>query len=115
MMDWIKGLLGRVWFWLVSAAGALVIFAGIYFSGRAKRKGEVELAIATHELDRANKAHEATTKKLEGIRERQVKLVSQILEEQSRRFEEAKRTRGLTDEQVMAELRERGDILPHDD
>lgn len=111
MIERIKGAPGRVWVWLVATLGGLVLLAGVYFSGRSKRKGEVDLAIATRELDRANKEHEAAQAKVIEIRTKQVRLVSDILAEQMKRLEEKKRTQGLTDEQVLDELRSRGDVV----
>lgn len=108
--EWLKALPGKVWLWLAGLFGGLVLLAGFYFSGAARRKGQVELEVAKRELEKANKEYERSVKVTEEIKEKQVRLVSDILTEQMRRAEELKRTRRLSDAEVVEELRRRGDI-----
>lgn len=112
MWEWMKQLPTRFWAWLALGAGGAVLFAGVYFAGRNLRKGDVDIERAKRELDKANKSYTDSVKQTQEIHEKQKKLVSDILAEQLVRAEETKRVKGLTDEQVLDELRARGDILP---
>lgn len=106
MREWLR----KSWMWLAGVTGGLVLFVSIYFAGSAKRKGQVELEVAKHELEKANKQYDVAVKKTAEIQETKKRLVADILSEQLRRAEELKRTKGLSDEEVVRALRERGDI-----
>lgn len=106
--------LTKCWKWFAATLGGIVLLAGVYFMGRSKRKGDVDSAVALHELDQVNRAAAEAAAKASELKQKQTKLVGDLLIEQMRRAEEAKRTRGLTDEQVLEELRTRGDIDPSD-
>jgi cell division FtsZ-interacting protein ZapD len=110
MWDWLKSLPGKAWLYVASVLGGIVLFAAVYFSGRSVRKGDLEIELAKRELEKANRSYAESVKKTQVIQEKQKRLVSDILTEHMVRDAQAKRTKGLTDEQVLEELRKRGDI-----
>lgn len=110
-MDWLKQVPGRVWTWLSVTLGAIVLMASIYFAGRSRRKGDVDIALAEKELDKANQAYDASLKKTTELREKQKRLVADILAEQLARDAKSKKTAEMSNEDVDRALRERGDIV----
>lgn len=114
MKEKLVTFLTSAWKYILTGLAVLLASVFAYFAGSARRKGEVDLKMAERELDQVNQQHEAATKQVDALHTKQVRLVSDILAEQMRRAEEVKRTKGLTDEQVLDELRARGDILPAD-
>lgn len=112
-MDWLKTLPSRVWMWAASVAGGLVLLVGVYLSASGRRKGQLEIELAKRELDKANKAYDASVKQTEELHEKQKRLVADILAEQLARAELKKRE-GLTDEELDKRLRNRG-LLRDDD
>ncbi len=115
MWEWLKKLPGRVWLWVASILGGLVLMIGVYLAGSSRRRGELETKLAERELDKANKAYDEASKKTAALHEKQKKLVADILADHLARAEQMKRTKGLTDEQVLDELRARGDVVPDGD
>lgn len=107
MLNWLKALPGKVWLYLVSVAGGLVLLIGVYLSANGRRKGQLEIELAKRELDKANKAYDASAKQTSELREKQQRLVADILAEQLAR-DELKKREGLTDEELDKRLRNRG-------
>lgn len=106
MVEWFKAR----WQWLAGVVGSIVLLAAVYLSGRSLRKGDIEIGLAKRELEKANTAYDTASKQAAALHEKQKRLVSDILTEQLARAEELKRSKGLTDAQVLDELRRRGDI-----
>lgn len=107
MLDWLKAR----WVWLVGAFGGLVLLATVYLSGRKLSKGDITIELAKRELAKANESYSKSVKKTEALREKQVKLVVDILAEQAARAEQIKKTEGLSNDEVLAKLRARGDLI----
>lgn len=106
MLAWLR----KSWKYFAAGLGAILVSAAIYLSGRSLRKGDIELGVAKRELENANRTYNETLNKTHAIQEKGKRLVSDILVEQNKRAEDAKRVEGLTDEEVVSELRKRGDI-----
>ncbi len=109
-MESFKDWLRKSCLWVAGFLGSLVLLVGAYFAGSTRRKGAVELEIATRELDKTNKQYDIAQKKAAEIHTKQKRLVADILSEQLRRAEELKQREGLSDADVIKALRERGDI-----
>ncbi len=110
-----KTWFANAWKWLAASLGAVVLMIGVYLTARGRRKGGIEIALAEKQLDKANKEYDASIKKTNALHEKQKRIVADILAEHLARAEQMKRTKGLTDEQVLDELRARGDVLPDGD
>jgi len=106
LIEWLK----KRWAYVAAGLGAILVSAAIYLSGRSLRKGDVEIGVAKRELENANRTYNETLNKTHAIQEKSKRLVSDILVEQNKRAEDAKRVEGLSDEEVVSELRKRGDI-----
>jgi hypothetical protein len=106
MVEWFKAR----WQWLAGLVGSVVLLAAVYLSGRSLRKGDIEIGLAKRELEKANTAYAESAKTTAALHEKQKRLVSDILSEQLLRAEQLKRSKGLTDAQVLDDLRRRGDI-----
>lgn len=104
----IMEILRKVGLWIVATLGAIGLLIGVYFLGSSRRKGDLAIRLAEQELEKANKAYAATEKQSATIREKQVRLVSDILIEQERRENAVQQAKGLSDDDIDTDLHNRG-------
>lgn len=100
--------------WKAKAAAFFGFIASlllIYFIGRSKRSGDVNVAIAQRELDMANKKHEKLSGQLDVLDKKRVDIVADILAEETARVVREAGNKELTDEQVIERLRTDGLLL----
>lgn len=80
----------------------------VYFIGRSKKNGDVNVAIAQRELDLANKKHEKLSGQLDALDKKRVDIVADILSEETARVVREAGNKELTDDQVIERLRTDG-------
>lgn len=102
MLTWLKELPNKVWLWLVG----LGVVVTIYLLGRRTRKGEVNLEVALHELERVNRKAAGVEDKLAELRKKQVDISADILEAQVVANDPDYST--LSDSDIDERLRKRG-------
>ena len=73
-------LLSRFWKWLLLSLASIALLFGVYWSGRRNRKGEVDLSIATRQLEAANEKHEQLSGKLQDLQEQRKDLIADVIE-----------------------------------
>ena len=97
-------LLKRIWKWVALTVGSLGLLFIVYFVGRRNRQGEVNLEVASKELERANSKHEELSGKLKTLQEQRMDIVADIVSEAT--ASKVKTT--ITDEEVINRLRASG-------
>ena len=93
---------------VVAFFGFIASLLLVYFIGRSKRNGDVNVAIAKRELELVNKKHEKLSSQIETLDKKRVDIVADILAEEMTRVKREAGNRELTDGQVIERLRTDG-------
>ncbi len=102
MLPWYK----RAYKWLLAGLGGLAVLLAVYFTGRRDRKGEVNLQVATKELEIANAKHNKLAEQLSRLQYDRVDIITDILAEEAAAV--AKANGKVDDEEVLKRLRAHG-------
>jgi hypothetical protein len=104
MKEW----LSKAWKWLVGGvAGGLVLVAA-FFLGRQRRNGEIDLAVAEHDLKRATDEGKKAEAKVVQLSVKQREIAEEILREKVRRAGMTTEWENLDAEEVRRRLRAMG-------
>jgi len=90
---------------VVAFFGLVASFLLVYFIGRSKRSGEVNVEIAKRELELANKKHEKLTAKVDALDKKRIDIVADILAEETARVAREAGNKELSDDEVIERLR----------
>lgn len=93
---------------VVAFFGLVASLVLVYFIGRSKRNGDVNVEIAKRELELANKKHEKLTAKVDALDKKRIDIVADIIAEETARVTREAGNKELSDAEVIERLRTDG-------
>jgi hypothetical protein len=104
MKEW----LASKWKWLTGALAVLLVAATAFLVGRRRKTGEIDLAVAQHELERAVGDGKKAEAKVFELSVKQREIAEDILREKTRRAGLETEWESLDAEEVRRRLRDLG-------
>lgn len=104
MKEW----LSKAWKWIATGVAGGIFLLVAFFLGRQRRNGEVDLAVAEHDLKRAADDGKKAEAKVIELSVKQREIAEEILREKVRRAGMTTEWENLDAEEVRRRLRDMG-------